>query len=222
LRAASSRPPPSRPCRRTPIRRPADEPGTATTLRPAVPPRRRVPRHRDGADHQQDPTNLVGLLDDDPPPVIGIQHEVQQTVKRCSCPTSRSACGTTGSLRPCPTSLELGLGLPSGRTRRRSCSTHRPRCCNRYRVSMRFYRINLRVGPAMEPGHGRCPLRCRTSSVRSTRSWQQASSPSTAIPTRNPALPSTAQDWPGAAVYQRWRRDRFSHAGSTRPHVRDT
>ena len=58
LRAARSRPPPSRRCRHTPIRRPADEPRAATTLGPAVRPRRRVLRHRDGADHQQDPPTV--------------------------------------------------------------------------------------------------------------------------------------------------------------------
>src|SRR5664279_5471492 len=66
-RTASSRPPPSPPRRRTPIRRRADDPGAAATPGPAVRPRRGVPRHDGGADHQLSPTNLVGLLDDDPP-----------------------------------------------------------------------------------------------------------------------------------------------------------
>jgi hypothetical protein len=77
LRAESSRPRPSRLCRRTPTRHRADDPGTAATLRPAVPPRRRVPRHRDGADHQQDPPTSSDSLMTIPPPVIGIQEDAQ-------------------------------------------------------------------------------------------------------------------------------------------------
>jgi len=71
--------------------------GNAGTGRSSAP---QVPRHRDGADHQQDPSTSSDSLMTIPPPVIGIQNEVQQGRRRTrsGCP----CCGPRGPTRAGP------------------------------------------------------------------------------------------------------------------------
>jgi len=83
----------------TPTRRRADDPGTAATLRPAVPPRRRVTRHRGGADHQQDPPTSSDSL---------------MTMRHCPTPNQaihRASMARPPSRHPRPTAWSNTLAL---------------------------------------------------------------------------------------------------------------
>jgi len=120
LRAQSSQPRPPRLCRRTPTRHRGDEPGTATTLRPAVPPRRGVPRHDGGADHRLSPPTSSDSLMTNLSVAFEVSRGARQSGPWCCVPLQLARIeGPSGA------SCDFGPARPQVRRRFIDTDSHR-------------------------------------------------------------------------------------------------